>query len=279
MSLLFGLTLFYPVIVAAAGVALYHWPLWLSAVVAVALSSLWWAHGPAKQVTHSRILNAWRSYFRLQVWREESPVAAGTLFVALPHGLFPMGLPLLSGPVIGEVYPELREPRAGVASVFFWIPLLAPLVTWLGGIPARRTELQELLRSGRSCLLFPDGIAGAFRVTGGGGTNDVLRISGRSGFETLARSVGAPIVPVYCFGHSQLWSWSWPPAGHYLERLSRRLRMAFVWYWPIVPRGRIDVVFGAPLKEGETFAAAITALHERHKERLGHGHRGLMISH
>jgi len=245
----------------------------------VALSSLWWAaegQPPWLAVANSRVLNAWRSYFALQVWRETPPLASESrvLFVAVPHGLFPMAVPLLSGAVFERVFPELsrRKPRAAVASVFFWIPLLAPLVRWLGGVPATRTIIEKHLSApGSSCLLVPDGIAGAYSSPDLTAARvEVLRIGGRTRFEELARSLDVTIVPVYCFGHSQLWQWSWPPHGHWLARLSRRLRMALIWYWPVIPavtKGGLKVVFGPPLANDESFATAIAQLYARHADQ------------
>ena len=303
LGLLFGVTLFYPLILGIAlPLAAWYWPLATGALIAMALSSLWWARR-ASVTVKSRVLDAWRSYFSLRVWREDAPWSSPSLlngpvlFVAVPHGLFPMVLPLLSRSpypdmVSTSVYPELANRPggiAGVASVFFWIPFLAPLVTWLGGVPATRSTLQGLLRDNHYCMLFPDGIAGAFGAIDSTGKSDVLRIAKReTSVLSLAHGGGGgsantatTIVPVYCFGHTQLWRWSWPPAGHWLERLSRRVRMAFIWYWPLIPQGRIDVVFGAPLDGAPahtgSISAAIAALYARHAERLGYGHRDLRI--
>jgi 2-acylglycerol O-acyltransferase 2 len=284
LGFIFGLTLFYPLLLLALALASWYWPCTTWALLIVPLlSSLWWAGSPWAAITHSRVLDAWRSHFSLRVWREPwdgAPAATaglGTLFVLVPHGVFPMGLPLLSGPVAEQVFPDLngQQPRGAVASAFFWLPILAPLVTWLGGVPAERTTLEQLLRSGTSCFLFPDGVAGAY--SSHSRESEIVRLGGRKRFEQMARSLGAPIVPIYCFGHSQLFRWSWPPAQHWLARMARRLRIAFIWYWPLIPNGTLDIVVGAPLASHDTFEDAIAALYVRHQESMKHAHRTLTI--
>lgn len=281
MAMIFGLTLFYPLLLPALVLAAL-WAPWATAVlVAMALSSLWWAEGPWSAVSHSRVFDSWRAHVQFRVWRETKLAGEGCerpiLFVAAPHGLFPLALPLLSGPVMERVFPELRAPRGAAASVFFSTPLLAPLVTWLGGVEARRATLADLLRAGTSCLLFPDGIAGAYH-----GTRETLLLGAGRGWERLAQETGARIVPVYCFGHTTLWPWAWPAhPTHWLARISRRLRMALIWYWPVLPAAAsphgLNVVFGPTLQEGERYEDAIRALYDRHKAAFGYGDRVLTI--
>lgn len=294
MAAIFGLTLFYPLLLAALALTAL-WAPWATGVaVAVALSSLWWAEGPWRAVSYSSVFDSWRSHVQFRVWRETELACEASekgtnreshkendssrdrpiLFVAVPHGIFPLALPLLSGPVMERVFPELRAPRGAAASVFFSIPLLAPLVTWLGAVEAKRETLADLLQAGTSCLLFPDGIAGAYH-----GTRETLLL-GRS-WERLAQDTGARIVPVYCFGHTCLWPWAWPAhPQHWLARLSRRLRMALIWYWPVLPVAPphgLNVVFGPMLGEGEHYEDALRALYDRHKGMFGYGDAALVI--
>jgi hypothetical protein len=271
LALVFGCGLFWPIIALGVLIGCWWWPSLFCMVICFAVSSLWWSAGILPAIGKSRVFAAWRSHFRLRVWKEQqSPrnsAGGATLYVMVPHGVFPMGLALISG-LHEQLFPEHKDkhPVAGVASVFFWIPFFAPLVRWLGGVPAHRTQLQHLLQSGVSCFLFPDGIAGAF--AGSSSNNqEVLHIKGRNKYLHLASDASVTIIPVYCFGHGRLFSWSWPGSESWLARTSRHLRMALIAFWPIVPQGEISLVFGRPLKSDETYESAITSLYARY-----HGH-------
>src|SRR6185295_17338829 len=148
MALIFGLTLFYPLLLPLLALGAWCAP-WATAVaLCVALSSLWWAEGPWRAVSHGRVFDSWRAHVGFRVWREtvlageageEGSSKRPILFVAAPHGIFPLALPLLGGPVMERVFPELRgDARGAAASIFFSTPLLAPLVIWLGAVEARR---------------------------------------------------------------------------------------------------------------------------------------------
>jgi 1-acyl-sn-glycerol-3-phosphate acyltransferase len=255
LALVFGLTFFYPIVVAVAIACL---PIY---GIVIAVSSIWWpAMGPGW------MLDMWCSYFELRVWRDTPELTGPALFVMVPHGVFPMGLPLLSR-IHQQVFPDLRQPPKGaVASIFFWIPFLAPLVRWLGGIPADKHVIRQHLEKGVSCFLFPDGVAGAYH----GVRDQIVCLEGRTSFERLARASNVPIIPVYCFGHTSMFEWSWPAADSGLARWARRLRVALIWYWPIVPRPQqITLVFGHPIKAGERYEDEIAALYARYANACG----------
>lgn len=270
LALIFGCALFWPIIALALVIGCWWWPSLFCMVICFALSSLWWSGGTWSAIGKSRVFAAWRSHFRLRVWKEQQSPRNSTepkLYVMVPHGVFPMGLALISG-IHEQLFPEHKDkhPAAGVASIFFWLPFFAPLVRWLGGVPAHRHQLQYLLQNGVSCFLFPDGIAGAF-ASNSAAEKEVLHIKGRNKFHHLASDAKVAIIPVYCFGHGKIFSWSWPSSDSWLAWVSRQLRMALIAFWPIVPQGEISLVFGRPLKVDESYELAIAALYARY-----HGH-------
>lgn len=88
----------------------------------------------------------------------------------------------------------------GFCSIFFKVPLLSPVLTWFGCWDATQSNVRTLMRRG-SCVLLPDGIAGVFHSSR---HREVVYVQSRKGFVRLALEEGATLVPVYCFGHSQV---------------------------------------------------------------------------
>lgn len=242
LGLLFFLTLAYLVVVPA--LFYYGWQWWPSAwiptVGAFIVSTLYWAQRPWREFSETRTLEAWRRYFRFKVWRDQSPPkfeqTTRILFAVTPHGLFPLILPLLSG-IQTTVFPELPWGiRTAVADIMFKTPILSPIVRWLGCISASKTPVTQAIQDG-SCIIIPDGMAGAFHSDS---EEELVYLAARTGFIRTALQQGALLVPVYCFGHTQLWD-VWPKRGSWLAQLSRRFQYSFIWFWgewwmPPLPR-------------------------------------------
>lgn len=252
LTLLFFLTLAYVVVVPAL---LYYawqwWPSpWVPMLMGALVSTVVWARGTWRAFGESWGFEAWRRYFQFKVWREEPKFAVdkNVLLAVVPHGLFPLSLVLLSG-VQNEVFPELAGNASGVstgvsfngirtavASGMLWTPVLAPMLHWLGCIPATRQGVVQALQEG-SCILVPDGIAGAFHSDS---AEELVYLKSRTGFIRMAIEQGALLVPVYCFGHTQLWD-VWPKHDSWIAALSRRWQFSFIWFWgewwmPPLPR-------------------------------------------
>jgi 1-acyl-sn-glycerol-3-phosphate acyltransferase len=263
LGFVFFLALFYSVIV---GLMLWLWYMhemtWVFWLVLFLVASMAWG---GMLVTLSGgfcyesgwldclVLRAWRAYFQLRVYKErEIPRDKRVLFTAFPHGMFPLALPILGG--IGkEILPELETiPKIAIAEKLFNIPLLAPLLYWVGCISADREPMRKALEEG-TCLLMPDGIAGIYHSSR---DEEVLYIKKRRGFFQLALETGSLLVPVYCFGHTQLFSVY--PNKHtcsWLVDLSRRMGFALTFFighasWiPFLPRrDPLLVVMGRPFE-------------------------------
>lgn len=240
LGLLFFLTLAYLALVPAL---LYYgwqwWPSpWVPLVAGVLVSTVGWARGPWRAFGETRGFEAWRRYFQFKVWREEPKFSenSNVLLAVVPHGLFPLSLTLLSG-VQSQVFPELSSIRTAVASGMLWTPLLAPMLQWFGCIPATKGDVTRALQQDGSCILIPDGIAGAFHSDS---VEEKVYLKARTGFIRTAIEQGALLVPVYCFGHTQLWD-VWPKHDSWIAALSRRFQFSFIWFWgewwmPPLPR-------------------------------------------
>lgn len=118
-----------------------------------------------------------------------------------------------------------------VASVGYRAPLIRQLMGWIGCILANRGSIRAALGAGDSVAVFPGGIAEMVRTDA---SSERLVLQGRKGFVKLALEQGVPIVPVYVFGQSLLWSHLRLPG---LEAISRALRTAL-----ILPYGRFGLL-------------------------------------
>ena len=113
---------------------------------------------------------------------------------------------------------------------------------------------------------------------------EVIKIRDRKGFVRLAVEHGAPLLPVYHFGNSQLMRWG--PRS--LERLARKWRVSIGWMrgrfgLPMPHRVPLFMAVGTPIPvphlapTDDRFASTVDALHVRLTEEieaLYHRHKG-----
>lgn len=243
LSAVFLLAISY---VFLALVLLYYYvfslPFWI--VVITLVTTLWWHHIVLNRgwwnLTHwreNRIFEAWRSYFDLHIYSDEDEpkIEKNTIYAFVPHGLFPFALALISG----IMFKKEKNLKIAVASSLFYLPVFSFILRMLGCIEANKdmfkTKQQNIL------VIVPDGIAGAFYSDR---KHERLYLKKRNEFIKQAILHGYDIVPVYCFGHTQLYDvYGW-------QELSRRLRFMLVLFsgrspaiW--LPHARtVSVVFG-----------------------------------
>lgn len=288
LTALFLLTLAYLVIAPLVLIYTWYYPnMWLILVSAMALTSPLWSrsHGPWRAFGKSAGFEAWRRYFRLRVYREAVWDRASGIMVALvPHGLFPLILPQLSA-IQEHVFPEFgnKVPRTAVATAMLWTPVLAPMLRWLGCIPASREAIHGVLSGGGNVLIVPDGIAGAYHSHR---EVEQLFLSKRRGFIRTAIQEGALLVPAYCFGHTQLWD-VWPDEQSEIAKMSRYLQFSLIWFWgewwcpPLPHRVPLTLVLGAGMqleKRERPSEDEVTSTLERFSQatsRLYYQHRAL----
>ena len=293
LFLLFGGCLVAPVVIAAVVVLAVMFPVILCTVSAVLVSTIFLARGPWPAFRRFPLFDHWRSFFSFRV-ALEAPCPPKSLVAVFPHGVFPLGLFLASG-AVEEIFPnhgpEVKHVGA-VASVFFWLPLLAPLLTWIGCIPAHFRGIRDTLRSGGCIFLLPEGIAGVFQASF---ARERVFLKARKGFVRAAMSSGANLVPAYVFGQSHLLS-VLPGSGSLLEKWSRKIRVSvslfFGDFFLPIPRAiPVWLVVGEPIacelneapseeqvdRVHAVFCAALVALFERHKHAYGWGSKVLEI--
>jgi hypothetical protein len=243
LSGVFLFALFY-VLLVPLFVYYYVWSIYFWSCVLFLVSTVWW-HRITRPMNYAywrsnRVFEAWRSYFGLRIYREEKDLESSkkrVLYTFVPHGLFPFGLILVSGIIL-----QNKDVKIGIASNMFYIPVFGFILRMLGCVEATSEIFKKEGES--TIVLIPDGIAGAFYSSR---KEEVLYLRSRRGFMREAIKHGFDtIVPVYCFGHTQLYDvYGW-------RELSRRFKFAFVAFWgrsPVVwlPHARtVSVVFGKP---------------------------------
>lgn len=231
LFLLFGVTLAYAIITPLIIYLTYTYQSVLGSVVifAVFLSPfLARQHWPAFGSSFG--FKAWRKYFELRVYKEERfQQSKNVLLCYVPHGLFPMVLPMLSDPC-HDIFPEFQGqiPNTAIADIMLWTPVIAPILIWLGCISAKKESMRQHLRK-NNVMMLPDGIAGAYHSQR---EEECVYIQKRKGFIRLAIEEGSLLVPIYCFGHSQLYD-VYPRHDSWIATLSRKLQFSLILFWGV----------------------------------------------
>ena len=118
----------------------------------------------------------------------------------MPHGLYPFSGACASIASMREVFPRMR---VAAASVAFRVPVIRQLMGWINALPADAAAIRRALQEGDSICLFPGGVAEMVRTDG---HRENLLLRSRKGVVRLAMENKVPLVPVYVFGQSVLWS-------------------------------------------------------------------------
>jgi len=170
-------------------------------------------------------------YFSVRmVYRDGKPLQPGQyLFLMMPHGLYPWSGACATVSKLVDVFFRMRMASA---PALFRVPLIRQLLGWIGSIPADRASMSAALKNGESIGLYPGGIAETVRTDY---SSERLLLKSRRGFVHLAFQHGTPIVPVYVFGQSILWSQLRMP--RWVETLSRWLHVTL-----FIPYGRFGTL-------------------------------------
>lgn len=278
MALIFSLFLGYPILICL--VIWYN--VWIHTLLVFVFLTLYpfsvWV-----AFTESRVLESWRQYFNFCVYKSYVlDKQQRHLFVCVPHGLFPFALTCASG-VVREILPELEHfPPTAIASNLFVIPLLSTILRWFGCIHADSDSIKAALCEKGACFIVPDGIAGIYHSCS---ENEMVYLNKRSGYIRAAMDLNAKLVPVYCFGHTQVFD-VYPKHSSWISRASRWIRFSIVWFWPIIPRRKqITAAFGTPVETSGTvdevrdrFIKAVHDTFDRYKHDIdGWSHKELII--
>jgi 1-acyl-sn-glycerol-3-phosphate acyltransferase len=164
----------------------------------------------ARTVARSR---RWLDFLFERWWRIEVtgvellPRAQPILLVANRSGLLPYD-GLMVAHALVRARGEPWRPRFMVEDWLIGLPFSQPLLARLGGVRACAENVDRLLGSGRSAVVFPEGQKGAFKRFA---DRYHLQRFARGGFVALAARHRVPMVPVAVVGaeevHPILFEW------------------------------------------------------------------------
>jgi len=217
------------------------------------------------------------------------------LFCSHPHGpiSFHHSMYLTNGVGFHEISSGLKRRDLG-ADVIFRIPIYREWALWVGLVHSGATTVRRMLSQGKSLGILVGGMDE--QLIGTYGEHHVF-IKERKGFVKIAMEYGVPLVPIYCFGETELYSTSGFALG-LRKFLLKRFRMPIPlswgskWWCPLVPH-KVPLVccVGRPIPvsrmieptleqlnaKHQEYMDSLISIFERNKERLGYGSKQLHV--
>ncbi|KAK9884500.1 hypothetical protein WA026_007341 [Henosepilachna vigintioctopunctata] len=208
-----------------------------------------------------------RNYYPVKLvklpWGELNPTR-NYLFCYFPHGLMCTGAFITLGTNAGrfaDYFPNHR-PYIHTISWFFKLPFTREIGIFLGGLTASKKSLNYSLGKpggGNVSGLLVGGADEAFYCKPG---LHKIVYKKRKGFVKIALTNGSPLVPVYCFGETDLYSQIEFEEGSYFNKFQKIVKK-LTGFVTIIPSGQgfcgilpfrrpVTVVVGEPIDVQKT---------------------------
>mmetsp|Transcript_4929 Transcript_4929/g.18487 ORF Transcript_4929/g.18487 Transcript_4929/m.18487 type:complete len:365 (-) Transcript_4929:65-1159(-) len=192
------------------------------------------------------------------------------IFCTIPHGLAPIGIVAYPGwsKLFGD---RLNRPTA--APAVLKLPVISYVLKKIGYIDASSAAIKRSLNKQENVCIILDGIAGMFQKNN---DEELGWVQERKGIVKIALTTGTPLVPVFGFGHSQLWRILVDPFG-WLEKISLKLGVSVT---PFCGRPFGLLPFGPPYREPVLLAFGepieVPKVEEPCKEQINEYHQKLL---
>lgn len=158
-----------------------------------------------------------------------------------PHGILPQGIVAFTRYARNRLPPGLKNTRVLVSSAGFFVAIMRHLWWWFGCRPVSRAVFSTLLSRGVSVTLCPGGVKEVLYMGKG---KEVVYLRRRHGFVKLAIQHGAPLVPVFAFGQSDMYTYIRPfldwPKGMVSKNLYSTVTKQLA-YVPLIAWGRLGL--------------------------------------
>jgi 1-acyl-sn-glycerol-3-phosphate acyltransferase len=213
-------------------------------------------------------------YFNVQVvWPAslQRPALTQTpvIFCAIPHGVAPFGV--TAYPLWSKLWND-KVCHWTTAPIVLSLPIISSYMKKIGFIPAKAKNIMETLtKKEENVGVILDGIEGMFYTSENEERAPILR---RKGIIKIALRAGAPIVPVYAFGHTSLYTIWQDPFG-ILKAISVALDAALIpffgrFYWFLGPPSRVPVTvcLGEPVNCPQTAEPTQEDIDKYHRKLL-----------
>lgn len=214
-----------------------------------------------------------------------------------PHSALPMILHTVLSRASNIRPPAFKNPIILATSIGFWVPLERHLWWWIGTRPASRQVMHKQLAEGGTVVLIPGGVQECSFMEPG---KEVAFLRSRKGFVRIALQHGAPLVPVFSFGQTNMYKWVrfGPPflSSATMHKISRTIGFLPMWVygkWGTLLTFEVPVhmVIGKAIEVPKVenpsqeqidvylqrFINALDRLFHEYKDRAGHGKTRLEI--
>ena len=138
------------------------------------------------------------------------------------------------------------------APVVLKLPVISYFLKRIGYVCATSKDIKRVIAKEENVAVALDGIAGMFQRDK---QEEIAYVKARKGIVKIALTTGTPLVPVFGFGHSELWRIVVDPFG-ILEKISCYLNVSVTPFcgrpWGLLPFGppcRVPILmaFGEPV--------------------------------